>query len=163
MVTSHWIDAGYQEGWNAGETPKVINAPIPAGATLKRLIVSENVIEGRAGGDNIGSVGSIYVRRTIVSTGPEYADHIFYTDIVAIEGHFVALYDSTTLERIYTVYFNTGDERLLINQQLSFGKRTGLGFNVRYTFQIAADPGGVLPIANSLKIARFRLLYETMP
>lgn len=163
MVTNHWVSSSSDTGWVPGATFTTRNIAVPAGATMKRFVVRAHVIQGTTNGANLGAVGNFYCTQDVTIVSGDYATRNLYHQDVAIEAQLAGLYDVASGARIYSQLLNCGDERFLIDQRCSYGKRDGAGFTVRYTGAIFVGPGFTGLLSNSHATAEFRVLYETLP
>jgi hypothetical protein len=164
VVTNHWVASSFDNvGWTVGTTLPNRDIVIPAGATLKRFVVSQTRMQGTTNGIGLGAVGNFDLVQTVSIISGPYAGHTLWASRRAIASQFVGLYDVAVANRVYSELINAGDNEFLINERTAFGTRTGAAFTVRYASGVSGGIGFTGLISNASASANFRVLYETSP
>lgn len=164
MVTNHWVNSSFDNfSWTTGTSLPNRDIVIPAGATLKRFVVSGTHMLGSTNGVNLAAVGTFYIQQTVSITTAPYAGHILFQRQEIIPFELVGLYDPVSGGRIYSQLFAGADMFFGINERTAFGKRSGAAFTVRYASFIGGGIGWTGLMSNSSATANFRCMYETSP
>lgn len=162
MTSSHWIDASFDDVFAGAPnlTPLFLN--VPAGATIKKLLVRGIAVRGWATGYAFDHVEPVSLQQVIrFETGP-YATRILYRSVRRLTASYVALYDFSTLQRVYTQYVCGTDNDCEINQQVSYGLASGGASQVSYRSGILAAGTGPHNL-NFRAQSQFSILYTTTP
>lgn len=164
MVTMHSVFSSYDNvGWTVGTSFPNLDVAIPAGATLKRFIVSNQFYQGTTNGLVFSAIGNWGIRTEVAIVAGQYATRSLFLHRCALPQQVVGLYDNVALNRVYSSAICAGDQDLLIDQRVSFGTRSGPGFTIRCTNTIVGGLGFTGALANTGGTARFLCIYETLP
>lgn len=163
MVTNHWLEVGSGGPWAPGGALVDLDIAIPAGATLKRFVAYDHEFVGTTHGAGQGAVGNFTLFRKIWITNGPYTNHVLWQDIVSLASQIVAFHDVVLAAQIYSQQINAGDQGLMINERTAFGKRSGPGFNLRYSVTSRIGPGFTGLVSNALQNRAFKAMYETLP
>lgn len=162
MTTSHWIETSFDNVFSGAPalTPLFLN--VPAGATIKKVLVRGIAIRGWATGLAFDHVEPVCLYHQIrFETGP-YAPREIYKATARLQADYVALYDFATLQRVYTQYVCGTDTDCEINQQVSYGLASGGASQLSYRAVVLAAGTGPHNL-NFRAQATFRILYHTTP
>jgi hypothetical protein len=156
----HWVQAGFQTSWSGTTVLPAADVVIPAGATMKRFVVSNFAITGKTVGSNQDTLQPIYCDEQVKITTNPYLNHILYdtTRMVPVQSLSTMVTELGIGYRIYTQIVSAGDLELGINEKTSYGKIGGAAFTVR--FQASIFPKGPTPsLASGAVKYNFRALY----
>lgn len=129
---------------------------------MKRFLLEEAWIHGRHSGVGIDSVWPMVLRLGVDITAGAYSPRNIFQDSVLVPSEVVALYDTTTLERIYTQYATGGSKELGFNQKCSYGTNDGPGFTVTLQPHLVAQPGALANLDGHATFV-FKALYFSYP
>lgn len=162
MVSNHWLQGGLDTAWAGTTVFANTDLAIPAGGIIKRFLLRGVRVQGTGTGAAFNRVAPIYAFQTVDLIAGEYGAHNLFMTVRRVPSDYVALYDSTTAERIYTQYIMGGDNELGFNQRCSYGTRGGPGMTIRYQWALFLPPG-TLAAPSGTVTWNFRVLYETVP
>lgn len=158
MSRYHWLSGSYDTTGLGGANLPAITATIPAGATMKRFLSRGIVISGVSTGTAYTFIVPIYFSSSVDIVAGAYSGRNIYKTYRRIPFQTVALYDSATLQRIYTAYHLACDLECAINEKCDYGLASGPGFDVRMSNTIFTPPGS-LAVTTWRATCEFRVLY----
>lgn len=162
MPTSHWVFSSVDSSSVGPFFSRNLDVVIPAGATMKRFILKGTRLTGKHSLADFEKVNVVYQNSTVDVIAGQYNGRSLYRTTRRVPMEVTALYDSTTLERIYTSYYSAGDQDLGFNVRTSYGTADGPGFTVRC--QVSADKhGGAYAFPDLRFTFAFYALYFTLP
>lgn len=163
MVTMHRIDASVDGAVWQVSTFDRRDLAIPAGATLKRFLVTGVRISGTTNGIDLNAVGNFQAQqRVYIVGGPDDGTTLWRTS-KSIPFELVGLYDVAVANRVYSQLINGGDETFYINERTSYGKRDGPGFTLRLDTFFQQIRGWTGLLSNQWFSTVFSAFYETLP
>lgn len=163
MATMHEAFASKDSGWVAGATMATLNILLPAGATLKRFLIQNQIITGTTNGVDLGAVANFYYGQFVSFTSGQYVNKVIFRKQYWIPNQVVGLYDVLAANRIYSQLINGGDETFFVDQRVSYGLRSGPEFNIQLVTGNAIGPGWTGALSNTKYQVIFKVIYETVP
>jgi hypothetical protein len=163
MATMHEAIASADTSWAAGSVMATLDIVLPAGATLKRFLIQNQIMTGTTTGAGFGSVANFYYGQNVSFTSGQYVDRVIFRKQYAVANELVVLYDNATLQRIYSQLINCGDETFFVDQRASYGLLSGPAFNLRLVTGNAVGPGFTGALSNTKYQVVFKAIYETSP
>lgn len=125
MGTYTWVRTSTSEaGAITTGTHMTLTLTIPAGSILKKYLIYGNSLQARNSAAGFDSIAPLQATQKITIGSTRIgARQIFYS-VRRIPFEAVAIYDVATLERVYTQYFNAGDDELGVDEKCSYGRET---------------------------------------
>jgi len=164
LVTNHWVESSYDGvGWTVGTVFPNRDLVVPAGATMKRFVVTNNDYQATTNGAGLAAVGNFALRQSVDIVSGAYAPRRLLLRRCPIPKQVVGLYDPVSANRIYSELLHGGDNEFEINEKTSYGLRSGPTFTVRLSTQITGGLGFTGLLSNTNATVLFRVLYETLP
>ena len=104
-------------------------------------------------------MGPFNLNQNVTIISGAYAPRILYESVRCIKSNTTGLYDYFTAQRVYTMYYNAGDEDLDFNQRCSYGSAAGATFTMRYASSLAMEVAGLSGTVNGRALGTFKALY----
>lgn len=159
MPTAHWVLNTFDTNYSGQETFPNLDIPVPAGATMKRFVCLGTKLDGRSSGPGIQFIQPVWLHMTVSIIAGQYFGSTLFRTTRSVKVEAVGLYDSATLERIYTGYYHAGDNEFGFNQRCSYGTGNGPGFTVRLASFLSIPAGGIVTQPTGRMVLGLRLLY----
>lgn len=141
----HWVTGGGSTAFNGQTIFTPVNIAVPAGATMKRFMLKGVQILGYADQTDLGAIHPLSWYSLVEITSGDYAGREIYRTYRRIPMETIGIYNplhSPGPSAQYAQYVSAGDLEIGFNERCSYGKRTGPGFNVRFSSAIFVYPPG---------------------
>jgi hypothetical protein len=119
VLRNHWLQAGF-DGTMSTSTFKNDVLTVPAGATLKKVLLLNASVSGRHTVVGWGTSPNISAILRVTINNSVYSNRVVYQSGRMLPHVGYALYDSFTTQRIYSQIWSAGDNELGVNQQMNY-------------------------------------------
>lgn len=125
MGTYTWLvgDESISGELTTGLLP-TITLNVPAGGIVKRFMIRNTMLMGAQTGRDYNAIAPVSLSQQVQLFRIGHPPKNVFTSSRAVVFEATALYDFETSERIYTQYFNNGDNEFGFDQPCSYGKAT---------------------------------------
>jgi hypothetical protein len=146
MSRYHWAIGGGGSGTWSGSSSFGSHSPgVPAGATLKRVLVVNNAWRGRGQTTTEPPPDQLSLNQTLSLSGGWYGSRDIYTTSRLFRYEGFGVYNVNALRTTYSALYGAGDDEVGINHECNYG---GPGKNVgtlTYTWILVSGGASVPP------------------
>jgi hypothetical protein len=157
MPTGHWLTAGGNTSWSAGQSFTNYDVAVPAGGRLVRVLAKHIACMGNATNVNWPAAPPVALDLTVALRNGTYGTREIFGHSGALRQTGFALYDFVTTQRVYSVNYTGADDTLGFNHECSYGGPGHQVNTVRFTWQVLGNPS-VGAASGNLQIV-FMALY----
>lgn len=130
----HWSQFGIDTAWPAGPSALIhtANITIPHGATVKKILFNNTIIQGVQSGSQKTGVGIFSLNRQVQITSGPYSPRTIFAAVYRIPA--ICMNTTVSLVNEFTAWHCAGDRECGDELECSYGKSSDtLDWNVRVT------------------------------
>lgn len=160
MSRYHWLTIGGGSGtWTGAANFQNLPIAVPAGATIKRLLINRCSWKGRAQTTTEPPPDALALNQTFVLSGGWYPNRTIYDTSTTFNYTGFGVYNVNALRTTYSAIYGGGDHEFGINHPCEYG---GPGKNpgtLTYTWILVSGGGAVPSGATGNYQFKAQLLY----
>jgi hypothetical protein len=163
MGTYHWLqgDESVVGALPIGFPPD-IDLVVPAGSILKKFLVRNTSLMAVQTGAGYNTVGPIQINMLVEWIPLGVAARKIYQSSRQVPQVVTSLYDVIDAARIYSMYYNGGDNEFSVDQECSYGKKTdAFDSTVKFRWSLFGGVGGLTFAPAGIMSYEFAALYYT--
>jgi hypothetical protein len=162
-VVYTWARTGTSTFTFPGSASALLNSTvtIPANARLVKLLGYHTVVDFNQAGSNQTALGLWSHFLQLKFTAGPYAGRIIRDERIALDQGYTVFFNALINQASYTMFTNTGDERLGFDQKCSYGGKGKAASTLQILTSLNEDAPAMSPTVNNFYYGyNFGALYE---
>jgi hypothetical protein len=154
----HWTQLGLDTPWT-GNFSDSRTTVIPAGGRIEKLLIAGSTCNGSLTGIGVTVPVELETFATVTLSGADFTpSRIIYSHRRRVPLDLVGLYDVATAQRVYSCWWEGGDNELGTNLKCSYGGPGHAAITVQYQYGVR-EPTVKVHAATGRLFVPLKILY----